>query len=145
MSDRGSFEFVDSVTSDLSFVARGATLGAVFVAAGDALLAATVERPDALRERTRRSLSLRDTELDILLFRYLNELIFLRDAKQLLLRPQRVSIERGAEIELSVDLAGEALDAGRHGLAAEVKAATLYGLRVDRAADGFEASVTLDV
>ena len=77
---RGSFRFVDDVTSDASFVADGPTLPALFAAAADALLAATVERPDQVRALVRRELELDDERLDWLLLRFLNELIYLRDA-----------------------------------------------------------------
>ena len=100
MSAEGSFEFVDSVTSDLTFVARGPTLEAIFRAAGEAVAAATIEDLASLEERTTCSVRLRDTELDMLLLRFINELIFLRDAEGLLLLPRRVHIERDGEIEL---------------------------------------------
>jgi SHS2 domain-containing protein len=145
VSAEGSFEFVDSVTSDLAFVARGPTLEAVFRAAGEAVAAATIEDLASLEERTTRSVRLRDTELDMLLLRFINELIFLRDAEGLLLLPRRVHIERDGEIELEAEFSGEPLDPQRHTLASEVKAATAHGLRVIRAGEGWEASVTLDV
>ncbi|UCE86955.1 MAG: archease [Deltaproteobacteria bacterium] len=141
----GTYEFVDSVTSDLSFVARGPSLEAVFEAAGDAVAAATVESLASIEARTTRSLRLHDTDLEVLLLRFVNELIYLRDAKGLLLRAQRVRIERNGEIELAAELVGERLDPARHTLASEVKAATAHGLRVARVGDGWEASVTLDV
>ena len=145
MSAAGSFEFVDDVTSDLSFVARGDSPEAVFCAASEALLAATVERPEAVAERTRETLHLRDAELDLLLLRFLNELVFLRDARGLLLRAREVRIDRGEDVVLGAVLVGEPLDAARHRLASEVKAVTAHGLRVRQVADGWEASVTLDV
>jgi SHS2 domain-containing protein len=145
VSTKGGFEFVDSVTSDLSFVARGPTLEAVFRAAGEAVAAATIEDLTSLEERTTRSVHLRDTELDMLLLRFINELIFLRDAEGLLLVPRRVHIERDGEIALEAEFSGEPLDPQRHTLASEVKAATAHGLRVIRAGEGWEASVTLDV
>jgi SHS2 domain-containing protein len=145
VSAEGGFEFVDAVTSDLSFVARGPTLEAVFRAAGEAVAAATIEDLASLEERTTRSVHLRDTELDMLLLRFINELIFLRDAEGLLLLPRRVHIERDGEIALEAEFSGEPLDPQRHTLASEVKAATAHGLRVIRAGEGWEASVTLDV
>ena len=48
MTGDETFRFVDDVTSDLTFEARGATLGAVFAAASEAFLAAAVERVEGL-------------------------------------------------------------------------------------------------
>lgn len=141
----GSFEFVDSVTSDLSFVASGESLGEVFARCGDALLAATLENPEALEGRETRRLELRDRHADLLLLRFLNELIYLRDAEDLVLRPLRVDVENGDGFELRAELAGEPLDLARHRIGSEPKAATAHGLAVERAKGGWRAAVTLDV
>jgi SHS2 domain-containing protein len=145
MSAAGSFRFVDAVTSDLSFIARGRSLEDLFSAAAEALVAATVENPDAVEPRTARTLQLADTELDLLLMRFLNELIFLRDAEGLVLRPRALRFERNGAPRLEAELVGETLDPTRHRLADDVKAATAHGLRVAQTDEGWEASVTLDV
>jgi SHS2 domain-containing protein len=146
VSETADFEFVDDVTSDLSFVARGETLSAVFCAAAAALLAATVEEPELLGCVETRPLELAEPDLELLLLRFLNELVYLRDAEALLLRPQRLRIEQEAgEARLFAELVGERLDRARHRLTAEVKAATAHGLSVARADGGFRATVTLDV
>lgn len=145
-AERGSFRFVDEVTSDASFVADAPTLSALFIATADALLSVTVERPDLVRPLVRRELALDDERLDWLLLRFLNELIYLRDAEGLLLRADEMTVE-GADsaLRLRATLVGEPLDLTRHTAASEVKAATAYGLRVEPAAGGWTASVTLDV
>jgi SHS2 domain-containing protein len=139
------FEFVEGATSDLAFVARGATLDALFAAASEALLAATVEDPGAVARRERRTLSLAEPDVELLLLRFLNELVWLRDARELLLRAESVRVTRNGDARLEATLVGEPLSRGRHALAADVKAATAHGLRVEARADGFEAHVTLDV
>jgi SHS2 domain-containing protein len=141
-----SFEFVEGATSDLSFVARGASPEAVFVAAADALLAATLEDPASLREDVERALALAEPDRELLLLRYLNELIYLRDAEQLLLRARQVVLgPEGGEARLDAELVGERIDRGRHRLLADVKAATAHGLRLAREGQSWEARVTLDV
>ena len=146
MSGAGAFEFVEDVTSDLSFAARGATLAELFAASAEALLAATVERPAAVEARETRAIALSDERLDWLLRRFLSELVFLRDAEGLLLRPQRIEVRDGAEPRLEAELAGEHLDLLRHGAGSDVKAVTAHGLAVERDdAGGWRARVTLDV
>jgi len=86
----GSFEFVEGPTSDLALRLRGRTLEAVFAAAAEAFLAATVEEPAAVRPTLRRELRLEEPDLELLLLRFVNELVWLRDASELLLRPERV-------------------------------------------------------
>jgi SHS2 domain-containing protein len=140
-----AFEFVDAVTSDLAFVARGATPGEAFAAAAQALLAATVEDPASVAEREVRRIQLAEPDLDLLLLRFLNELVYLRDAELLLLRPRAVQVSVESEARLEAELAGERIDPSRHRLAADVKAATAHGLSVAHEPRGWEARVTLDV
>jgi SHS2 domain-containing protein len=141
-----AFEFVEGATSDLSFVARGATLSEVFRAAAAALLEASVEEPDSVRETERRRVALAEPDAELLLLAFLNELVYLRDAAGLLLRARRVEVHDGTDgARLEAELAGEPIDRARHHLAADVKAATAHGLRLAREADGWRASVTLDV
>jgi SHS2 domain-containing protein len=150
VSSRPGFEFVEGATSDLSFVARGPSLEAVFSAAAEALLAATLEDPESLRDELERSLVLEEPELDLLLLRFLNELVYLRDAEELLLRPRHLRVSGGAlegaeGVRLEAELVGERIDRARHRFGCEVKAATAHRLRVSRAGGGWEATVTLDV
>jgi SHS2 domain-containing protein len=139
------YEFVEGATSDLSFVARGATLEALFAAAAEALLSATVEDPEGIGSGARRPIALEEPDLELLLLRFLNELIYLRDAEALLLRPSWLEIEAGPPARLVGELVGEAIDAGRHRLSGEVKAATAYGLAVREDPSGWRAAVTVDV
>lgn len=146
MSGVADFEFVDDVTSDLSFVARGETLPAVFAAAAAALLDATVEEPETVGEAETRHIELEEPDLELLLLRFLNELVYLRDAQALLLRPRELRVEVAQEeARLSAELVGEHLDRARHQLVGEIKAATAHGLKLTQEAEGYCARVTLDV
>ena len=152
MSGRGAFEFIDDVTSDLTLEARGASAAELFTAAADALLAATVERPETVADRVERRIELTDERLDWLLRRFLSELVYLRDAERLLLRAREVAIhgegviDGDGEIRLSATFSGEPFDLARHAPANEVKAVTAYGLSARRDPDGvWRARVTFDV
>jgi SHS2 domain-containing protein len=137
---------VEGATSDLSFVARGATLEDVFRAAAAALLQASVENPASVRETERRRVELAEPDAELLLLAFLNELVYLRDAEGLLLRAGRLDVQSapgGARLE--GDLTGEPLDPERHRLGTDVKAATAHGLALAREDGGFRATVTLDV
>ena len=145
MSGRPAYEFVDTVTSDLSFIARGATLEEVFAAAAEALLAATLEDPAGLAATREQRVELEEPDLELLLLRFLNELVYLRDAKLLLLRPRELRITHDGAARLEAWLVGETLEPSRHRLAGEVKAATAHALRIAPTEHGWEATVTLDV
>jgi SHS2 domain-containing protein len=140
-----AFEFVEGATGDLAFEARAESLPALFAAAAEALLSATVANPDAVEARRHELVRLAEPDLELLLLRFLNELIFLRDARGLLLRAGRLVVHTDGEARLEGELAGEPIDRARHRLEADVKAATAHGLRVARDGVGWRASVTLDV
>jgi SHS2 domain-containing protein len=136
----------DVAIADAAFEAWGATLEEVFVAAADATTNTMVQNLDAIEERQRRPIRLEEERADLLLFRFLGELIYLKDAERLLLRVPAAAIRRreGALV-LEAEARGEPIDPLRHRLQADVKAVTLHRLRVEQTANGWEASVVLDI
>ncbi|MBW2426178.1 MAG: archease [Deltaproteobacteria bacterium] len=145
MGDAGRFQFVEGPTSDLAFEAHGATLEAVFTAAGEAFLAATVEHPDGVEARESRSVELEEPDLELLLLRFLNELVYLRDAEELLLHPDSLEISDDGVARLRGRLVGERIARPRHALLSDVKAATAHGLRLLHRGEEWIATATLDV
>ena len=145
MSRAGRFEFVEGATSDISFVAYGETLEALFHAAAEALLAATLANPADVALRECEPVRLAEPDLELLLLSFLNELVFFRDARGLLLHAGPLRIEHDGAGQLEGELRGEHIDRARHRLEADVKAVTAHRLSVERAGAGWRASVTLDV
>jgi SHS2 domain-containing protein len=145
VSRAGRFEFVEGATSDVSFVAHGETLEALFAAAAEALLSATLANPADVARREREPVRIREPDLELLLLSFLNELVFLRDARGLLLHAGPLRIEHDGEARLEGELRGERIDRARHRLEADVKAVTAHRLAVERDGAGWRASVTLDV
>jgi SHS2 domain-containing protein len=140
-----AFRFVEGATSDLAFEAHGETLEALFAAAAEALLAATLANPEDVAARESEPVQLAEPDRELLLLRFLNELVFLRDARGLLLRAGALRITSNGEACLEGELVGERIERSRHRLEADVKAATAHGLCVERAGAGWRATVTLDV
>ena len=136
----------DVAIADAAFEAWGATLEELFVAAADATTSTMAGNLEAIEDRQRRPIRLEEQRADLLLFRFLEELIFLKDAEGLLLRVPAVSIRaRDGALVLKAEARGEPLDPLRHRLQADVKAVTLHRLRVEKTARGWEASVVLDI
>ena len=137
----------DVAIADVAFEAWGISLDELFVAAADATMATMVENLEAIEDRQRRPVRLEENSADLLLFRLLEELVYLKDAEGLLLRVPAVRIrQQGGALVLEAEARGERLDPLRHRLQTDVKAVTLHRLRVERTAGGgWEASVVLDV
>jgi SHS2 domain-containing protein len=82
----------------------------------------------------------------MLLFDFLQELIYFKDAERLLLRVREMRIEEQSGIySLNATVAGEPLDEARHQQRADVKAVTLHNFRVEKTVSGWKSEAILDI
>ncbi len=124
----------------------GEPLGDVFPAAADATLNVMVEELDSVQPKERRELRLENPQLDLLLFNFLQEIIYYKDAETLLLRVPQVEIhEEPNRFILQALARGESLDPIRHRQRVDVKAVPLDRFRLEKTARGWEALVILDI
>ncbi len=136
----------DIATADVAFAATGETREELFAACAAALLHVLVENPEAVEPRETLPLTLEHAELDLLLFAFLQEFVFYKDARRLLLRPADLTVSPTDEgVTLTARLAGERIDPTRHHLGVDVKAVTLHHFQVRQTTSGWEATVILDV
>lgn len=137
----------DIAHSDVAFDAWGPTLEDAFSEAAKATLQVMVEDLSALRPAETVELSLTQESEEMLLFDFLGELIFYKDAHRLLLLPQQLVISHNetGKWSLQATLQGEDIDAGRHRLDTDVKAVTMLRFTVAQVPGGWRATVVLDV
>ena len=136
----------DIAIADVAFEAWGSTLEELFIAAAEATMNVMVADLATVAELLARAIRVEDTEVDMLLFQLLQELIFFKDAEKLLLRVKKIEIQRiDGLYALEAEARGEELDPARHDLVVDVKAVTLHRFRVEKTAGGWEATVILDV
>ena len=141
------YAFVDELTvADIAFRAWGQTLEETFTAAAEAVMNAMVDELSTIQPHETRTFSVEDEALDMLLFNFLQEFIYYKDAEQLLLRVWELHIaaER-APFALRATAAGEPIDPQRHPLRVDVKAVTLHHFALAQTANGWEATVILDI
>jgi SHS2 domain-containing protein len=141
------YAYLDDIAmADLAFRAWGQTVEETFLAAAEATMHAMVEDLATIVPRQQRTFELHDTQLDLLLLQFLQELLFYKDAQRLLLRVNEVHITaQEQDFALQARAAGEPLDPARHALGADVKGVTLHRLQVVQTPNGWEATVVLDV
>lgn len=133
-------------TADVAFEAWGGTLEELFISAADALLRTMAAAPEQVLRQQELDLRLEHEELDLLLLTFLQELIFYKDARRLLLHAERVAIQEQAGVFiLAATVSGEPIDAGRHRLLVDVKAVTLHRLQLQFNDGVWKAVVVLDV
>lgn len=129
-------------TADLAWRIRGATLAELFANAAGALVSTLTDRR-TLRRRQRRDITVEAPDRESLLVDWLNRLLYLfdiegflgREFRVLSLTPQRLQAEAW----------GEPFDPARHPGKTGVKAATYHHLEITPTADGWQATVVLDL
>jgi SHS2 domain-containing protein len=141
------YKFLEEIgTADIAFEAVGRDLPELFKEAADATMNVMIDNLDAIEPRETRNIELSNEKIDMLLFDFLQELIYFKDAERLLLRTREVRIdERDQKCFLKAEAAGEPLDAARHHQRADVKAVTLHDFSVEKEDGCWKARVLLDI
>ncbi len=147
MEPAGGFEIVEGVTwADTAIRVYGPRIEDIFINAGKALIAVLIDNPEDLDNREARVVSLSEENIEILLFTFLGELVYLKDAELFLGLPCEVSVfvnEERARLECMIH--GEKIDRSRHRFNVDVKAVTMHHLEVSREVGGWKGTVVLDV
>lgn len=133
-------------TADVAFSARERDLAGLCRTAVDATTNIMVADLGTVSPRLTVPVRLTAPAPDLLLFALLNEIVFLKDSRRLLLRAEELCVERtSGEYTLTGNLTGEEIDPGRHPLVVDIKGVTLHLFRVEETGEGWEATVVLDV
>lgn len=136
----------DIATADIAFEATAPTLEELFRTAADATMNVMVEELESIHYREEREFRLVNEELDLLLFNFLQELIYYKDSESLLLRVTEVNIQaKDSSHWLQARAQGERLDVNLHRTRVDVKAVTLHRFRLEKTDKGWEALVILDI
>jgi SHS2 domain-containing protein len=141
------YKYLEDIgTADIAFEATGRDLSGLFTSAADATMNVMIDNIGAIEPRQTRRIELKNDAIDMLLFDFLQELIYFKDAECLLLRVSQVEIDQEDDVySLKATATGEPLDPARHQQRADVKAVTLHDFRVERHGSGWKATVILDI
>lgn len=134
-------------TADIGFeVTAAPTLETLFDEGRRALLMTVFERPPADGEEEN-PVRLSAPDLETLLVRWINELVFLIQDDGFVPACAEVRIREAGEggYTLEASLTGVPLDLEGHGWQGEIKSATFHGLDVTQDQEGWLAQVILDV
>lgn len=141
----GRYEVLETIAvADCALEIYGEDLDDLFVTAARAL-AETMVDPVTLPPTVVRALRLEAPSLDLLLYDWLSELIYLKDSERLVFPKAEVRVETDGSCRLAAQIAGGPLDPARTALRADVKAVTFYRFSVERHGRGWLARVVLDI
>jgi SHS2 domain-containing protein len=130
-------------TADLGLKIESSTIPALFAEAGQALFELVIENFLDVRPESKHSVHLSQPQIDLLLFDWLNELLYLFEAKHFIGCRFDVNYQDG---RLDATVHGEPWNDSRHHLDHEVKAITYHRLKVEQQPDGaWLAEIIVDI
>ena len=138
---RGDFDIIDH-TADMGIIVYGGDIKQLFHNAALALFSLIIDIR-SIKEKLWHQVEVSSENRDNLLVEWLNELIYLFDAEQLLFN--HFEIESLDDNSLKAICRGEKFDPARHKIKMGVKAATYYMLEIARDSKGYRARVIFDI
>ena len=141
------YKYLEGLTSaDIAFEATGKTAKEMFEFAGVAVLGTMVRDPKKIKPKEKRTIEKTAPNISKLLFDFLDELIFLKDAEQMFFSEFKVEVSgKEGDYSLKVEAKGEKIDPKRHDIVIDAKAVTMHKFEVKKTAKGWRAQVIIDV
>jgi SHS2 domain-containing protein len=134
----------DVAIADLAFDASGSSPQEMFEAAAQALTEAMVDIKQ-VQPKIEKTIVLGHAAMDQLLFDWLAELIYLKDAEYLLFSQFHVELTSNQTWQLTGKIRGERIDPNRHALHMDVKAVTYHLFQIAQKDGQWIARVVVDV
>ena len=135
----------DLLQADAAFEAEAADLNSLFADCARAMFGIMADL-DSVGGGLIRSLRLEDESLDMLLHRWLSDLIFLKDKESVLFSGFDVRIIMKESLyTLESEMKGEIIDPARHSLGSDVKGVSFYRLSLKFENDLWKAFVACDL
>ncbi|HHZ82822.1 MAG TPA: archease [Nitrospirales bacterium] len=139
-----SHRFLEDIAiADTAFEARGETPEELLLAAADALIA-TIADPTTIQPNLERDIQLSASDFPELLFLWLSELVFLKDAEPMVFCDADVSVRKDTSWELTGHVRGDSIQ-DEHLLGSDVKAVTKHMYNVAHDGNEWVAQVVLDI
>jgi protein archease len=130
--------------ADCAIEVVGHDLSDLFATVGRAVAEIMVD-PYTIPVTIRREIALTASALDLLLFDWMAELIFVKDSESLIFTETIVTVTGPPVCQLTARVAGGPIDLARTILRADVKAPTFHHFALERDARGWCARIVLDV
>lgn len=141
----GRFAFLEHITqADSAIEVVGDDLGDVFATAARALAESMVD-PASLPADRERDVTLTASRLDLLLYDWLAEIIYRKDADREVFPRAEVRVEGEGPYRLTARLRGGGLDPEKTVTRADLKAVTLHRFQLEPVADGWRARFVVDI
>ena len=134
----------DEATADVAFVVQEKNLKDIFQTSAKAVFNTLVETK-SVGKTIVKELYLEETDPEKLLLKFLEEIVYIKDADNMVFSSVEISLAQGHAMILRAQLLGENIDPKKHKLKLDVKAVTLHMFRLQKKKNGWEAKFVLDI
>ncbi|MCG3222420.1 MAG: archease [Candidatus Heimdallarchaeota archaeon] len=134
----------EEVKSDFAFEVYSDTLSELFRGAGIAMMEAMVE-VNALEAKRTWDIEVESESLELLLYDFLSELVYLKDVDVALFKDYELKIKENGKYSLSCKAHGAEIDYEKDVLLTDVKAVTMYRFVVEKRDKDWYCHVILDL
>lgn len=140
------FKYIPEIaTADIAFEATGKNEEELFEQCALAVEQTMVDIKN-VKAKEKREIKVESDALDKLLFNFLSELLYYKDAEKLLFSKFSVKIsEKGNVHKLKATAKGEKIDLKKHVLHNDVKAVTWHMFKIEKTRAGYKALIVVDV
>ena len=141
------FEFIEGVTlADAAVKSYGKTLSELFENSALGLFSLMTGNTEDFNRHLSVEIELDNSDVEMLLYDFLNEFLFYRDAHSLLLFPETVNVKKKGDIWiLSAVMGSEKMEAREAPLETDVKAVTLHKFSITGRPGEYESLVVYDL
>ena len=135
-----SHTYIDH-TADVLFTAEAATLEELFAECGIAVEETQINL-DGVSTTETKTFSVEAKDQESLLFEFLDELLFYKDAEQLIFKEFKITIE---DNKLTCVAKGETINREKHEQKVDVKGITMHLFELKKTDEGWFAKVLIDI
>jgi len=139
------YRFLEDISiADVAFEASGKTLEELFMFSALATTSVMIKDLKTIKPRIKKKIKLKSKSVENLLHDFLQELIFLKDAKMLVFSKYKIKINEES-LELIAEIWGDKLDAKKQEHLVDVKAVTWHRFKVWKEKNLYKATIILDI
>ncbi|NMB66266.1 MAG: archease [Spirochaetes bacterium] len=141
------FEFVEDITlADIAVHCKAKTVEKIFKLNAEALLHVCLEEPSKLKKVEKCHVLLQHNYLDLLLVKFLNELLFIKDTRGLLVYPETIQIIYSNDAVIcEAHCTGDYITNG-YDINIDPKAVTMHKVKCEKINDDeWESFIVIDV
>ena len=139
------FKFIEEIAiADVAFEAYGSSEAELFENAALAVEETMVDTA-GINPKVKKEIEIEADELDKLLFDFLSELVYYKDAEMLLFSKFTVNVKKNTTYKLTAEVVGEPFDSSKHELRNDIKAITWHMFKIEQTKKGWKCLIIVDV